>query len=208
MLNVEWVIALNAVGSLQIEMEPLHLVIPDQLIDRTKSRVNTLFDPIAVHVSFADPFCDSLRQILVRAARECDLTIHDHGTYVCMEGPLFSTKAESNLYRSWGAHLIGMTTLPESKLAREAEMCYATIASVTDYDCWHEDIVDIQTVIEYLMKNAENVKRVVEQAIRHIPESREGDPCASALAHAVLTKPQDFPPEKREAFEFLMKKYL
>lgn len=127
-----------------------------------------------------------------------------------MEGPLFSTRAESHLYRSWGAHLIGMTALPEAKLAREAEICYATIASVTDYDCWHEEeeTVDIQMVIRNLLKNAENVKKVVLKAIPYISESRDGDPCASALATAVISKPQDFPPDKREAFEFLTKKYL
>ncbi len=208
-LDVEWIIALNAVGSLKIEMEPMHLVIPDQLIDRTKSRTNTLFDPIAVHVGFADPFCDDLRGILVHAARDCEMAVHEKGTYICMEGPLFSTKAESHLYRSWGADLIGMTALPEAKLAREAEICYATIASVTDYDCWHEEIVDIQTVIEYLTKNAENVKKVVKQAIQSIPTSRAKDhPCASALKNTVLTKPEDFPEEKREAFAFLLQKYL
>ncbi|HOE11343.1 MAG TPA: S-methyl-5'-thioadenosine phosphorylase [bacterium] len=209
-LGVEWIIALNAVGSLRMEMAPLHLVIPDQLIDRTRSRVNTLFDPIAVHVGFADPFCNSLRQVLIRAAKECDLTVHEKGTYICMEGPLFSTRAESHLYRSWGAHLIGMTALPEAKLAREAEICYAIIASVTDYDCWHEEeeTVDIQMVIRNLLKNAENVKKVVLKAIPYIPQSRDGDPCASALATAVISKPQDFPPDKREAFEFLTKKYL
>ncbi len=207
-LDVEWIIALNAVGSLAIEMEPMHLVIPDQLIDRTKSRINSLFDPIAVHVGFADPFCNDLRSILIQAAKDCQITMHEKGTYVCMEGPLFSTKAESHLYRSWGAHLIGMTALPEAKLAREAEICYATVASVTDYDCWHEEIVDIQTVIEYLTKNAENVKKVVKQAIQSIPASRPTEhPCAIALKDAVLTRPEDFPKEKRKAFEFLLKKY-
>lgn len=207
-LEVEWIIAVNAVGSLKAEMELLHLVIPDQIIDRTKSRANTFFDPIAVHVGFADPFCEDLRRILIRAAQECGLVVHERGTYVCMEGPLFSTKAESHLYRSWGADLIGMTVLPEAKLAREAEMCYASISSVADYDCWHEEIVDIQMVIENLTKNAENVKKLVQAAVPNIPTSREGHGCASALANALLSKREYFPPEKQEAFEFLLKKYL
>ena len=207
-LEVEWVIALNAVGSLKAQMQPLDLVFPDQIIDRTRSRMNTFFDPIAVHVGFAEPFCENLRRILIQSAEECGLVIHKNGTYVCMEGPLFSTKAESHLYRSWGADLIGMTVLPEAKLAREAEMCYAAIASVTDYDCWHEEIVDIQMVIQNLTKNAENVKKVVQRAIPNIPVSRKGDPCASALANALISKREDFPPERREAFEFLLKKYL
>ena len=206
-LDVKWIIALNAVGSLKIEMAPLHLVIPDQLIDRTKSRVNSLFDPIAVHVGFADPFCDSLRQILIASAKKLELTVHEKGTYVCMEGPLFSTKAESHLYRSWNADLIGMTALPEAKMAREAEICYASISSVTDYDCWHEEIVDIQTVIAYLNKNVENVKRVVKEAVLAIPETQECDLCGCALQNAVVTKPEDFPEDKREAFEFLTQKY-
>ncbi|MGC9329196.1 MAG: S-methyl-5'-thioadenosine phosphorylase [Candidatus Hinthialibacter sp.] len=205
-VGVEWIIAVNAVGSLQNNINPLDFVIPDQVIDRTKHRPNTFFDPIAVHVSFADPFCPSLRNLLIESARECNVTVHPAGTYVCMEGPLFSTRAESNLYRSWGAHLIGMTALPEAKLAREAQICYAIVAAVTDYDCWHEQDVEIEMVIEYLKKNAENLKQLIKTAVPKIPETRRaGDcGCCNALQNAVLTQPQDFPEDQKEAFEFLL----
>lgn len=208
-LGVEWIIAVNAVGSLQLEMKPLDFVVPDQLIDRTKSRPNTLFDPIAVHVGFADPFCNPLRNVLIDSAKECGISVHEKGTYVCMEGPLFSTRAESNLYRSWGAHLIGMTALPEAKLAREAEICYGIVAAVTDYDCWHEEDVDIETVIEYLTKNSANLKRLIKTALPKIPLSREQNACAcsTALKNAVLTRKEDIPADRREAFELFMGKY-
>lgn len=208
-LGVEWIIAVNAVGSLQLDMKPLDFVVPDQLIDRTQHRPGTFFDPIAVHVAFADPFCNPLRDLLVESARECGVTVHPSGTYVCMEGPLFSTRAESNLYRSWGAQLIGMTALPEAKLAREAEMCYAIVAAVTDYDCWHEQDVDIATVIEYLTKNAENLKKMIKTVVPKIPLNREKNTCScsEALKNAVLTQPQDFPKERKEAFQFLAAKY-
>jgi len=208
-LGVEWIVAVNAVGSLQLGMKPLDFVVPDQIIDRTKSRPNTFFDPIAVHAGFADPFCGPLRNILIEAARECGVTVHPAGTYVCMEGPLFSTRAESNLYRSWGAHLIGMTALPEAKLAREAEICYAIVAAVTDYDCWHEVDVDIETVIQYLTKNAANLKSLIKAVIPKIPRSRDASRCGcpEALKNAVLTRPSDFPEDRREAFEFLIRKY-
>ncbi|MBN2329651.1 MAG: S-methyl-5'-thioadenosine phosphorylase [Candidatus Omnitrophica bacterium] len=204
-LGVEWIIAVNAVGSLQLDMKPLDFVVPDQVIDRTKHRPNTFFDPIAVHVAFADPFCPSMRNLLIESARESEVTVHPSGTYVCMEGPLFSTRAESNLYRSWGAHLIGMTALPEAKLAREAQICYSIVAAVTDYDCWHEQDVEIDMVLEYLKKNAENLKRLIKTAIPKIPETREMNPCGccNALQNAVLTQPHDFPKDRREAFEFL-----
>ncbi len=209
-LGVEWIIAVNACGSLQKEMKPLDFVIPDQIIDRTKSRVNTLFDPIAVHVGFADPFCNPLRGLVTKAAHDCGVTVHPQGTYVCMEGPLFSTRAESNLYRSWGAHLIGMTALPEAKLAREAEICYAIVAAVTDYDCWHEDEVDIDMIIQNLTKNSGNLKELIKNVIPTIPETRsvEACPCVNALQNAVLTRPENFPENRQEAFQFLMKKYL
>ncbi|MFB3786213.1 MAG: S-methyl-5'-thioadenosine phosphorylase [bacterium] len=208
-LGVEWIVAVNAVGSLQLDMKPLDFVVPDQIIDRTKNRPNTFFDPIAVHAQFADPFCGSLRTLLIEAARECGITAHPAGTYVCMEGPLFSTRAESNLYRSWGAHLIGMTALPEAKLAREAEICYAIVAAVTDYDCWHEVDVDIETVIAYLTQNAANLQILIKAVIPKIPRSRAAGTCGcpEALKNAVLTRPADFPKDRREAFEFLTAKY-
>ena len=205
-LGVDWIIALNAVGSLCEEMKPLDFTIPDQIIDRTRSRVGTFFDPIAVHVGFADPYCETLRGILIEAVREVGVTVHEKGTYVCMEGPLFSTRAESNLYRSWGGNLIGMTTIPEAKLAMEAEIGFATIAAVTDYDCWHEsDDVDIQMVIEYLGKNAENLKRAVMAAIPKIPVQPTDDPCFSALRYAVLTQRENVPESLLEAYDFLTK---
>jgi 5'-methylthioadenosine phosphorylase len=208
-LGVEWIVAVNAVGSLHIDMKPLDFVIPDQLIDRTKHRSSTFFDPIAVHVAFADPFCNPLRNILIDSAKQVGVNVHSEGTYVCMEGPLFSTRAESNLYRSWGAHLIGMTALPEAKLAREAEICYGIVAAVTDYDCWHETDVEIEMVIEYLMKNAENLKKLIKTVIPKIPESRDAKSCGcvEALKNAVLTQPENYPKERREAFEFLTQKY-
>ncbi|MBD3268300.1 S-methyl-5'-thioadenosine phosphorylase [bacterium] len=209
-LGVEWLLSVNAVGSLRLDMKPLDFAVPDQLIDRTKSRVNTFFDPIAVHVGFADPFCNPLRQILAAAGKECGIAMHENGTYLCMEGPLFSTRAESNLYRDWGAHMIGMTALPEAKLAREAEMCYAIVAAMTDYDCWHEEDVDVEMVIQNLTKNAENLKKLIKTVIPKIPATRDENTCSciNALATAILSKKESFPKEKREAFEFLMQKYL
>jgi 5'-methylthioadenosine phosphorylase len=207
-LGVEWIIAVNAVGSLQLKQKPLDFVVPDQVIDRTKHRPSTFFDPIAVHVAFADPFCDPLRKLLIESAQECGVTVHPDGTYVCMEGPLFSTRAESNLYRSWGADLIGMTALPEAKLAREAEICYAIVAAVTDYDCWHEEDVEIDMIIQNLMKNADNLKQLIKTIIPKIPEERGTlCQCSSALKNAIMTKPEDYPKERKEAFEFLSKKY-
>ncbi len=207
-LGVEWIIAVNAVGSLQIDKKPLDFVVPDQVIDRTKHRPSTFFDPIAVHVAFADPFCNPLRQLLIESAQECGITVHPDGTYVCMEGPLFSTRAESNLYRSWGADLIGMTALPEAKLAREAEICYAIVAAVTDYDCWHEEDVEIDMIIQNLMKNADNLKQLIKTVIPKIPEERGVScNCNEALKNAIMTKPEDYPKERKEAFEFLSSKY-
>ncbi len=208
-LGVEWIIAVNACGSLKLEMKPLDFVVPNQLIDRTKHRSNTFFDPIAVHVGFADPFCDPLRKMLIEAVQECGINVHGIGTYVCMEGPLFSTRAESELYRSWNADIIGMTALPEAKLAREAEICYSIVAAVTDYDCWHEEDVTVEMVIQNLTKNAENLKKLIKAVVPKIPESRNAStcPCCNALENAVLTKHDDFPEDKREAFELFLEKY-
>ncbi|MEW6234649.1 MAG: S-methyl-5'-thioadenosine phosphorylase [Candidatus Omnitrophota bacterium] len=209
-LGVEWIVAVNAAGSLKLEMKPLDFVVPDQLIDRTRRRVSTFFDPVAVHVGFADPFCAVLRKLLIEAIRAVGVMVHEKGTYVCMEGPAFSTRAESNLYRQWGADLIGMTALPEAKLAREAEICYAIVAAVTDYDCWHEEDVDIDMVLQNLTKNAENLKRLILHVIPRIPLARDEKTCeaVNALKTAVLTRREDFPKERREAFEFLLQKYL
>jgi 5'-methylthioadenosine phosphorylase len=208
-LGVEWLISVNAVGSLKLEMKPLDFAVPDQLIDRTRNRVCTFFDPIAVHVAFADPFCQCLRENLIQAGKKCDVTIHEKGTYVCMEGPAFSTRAESNLYRAWGADMIGMTALPEAKLAREAEICYGIVAAMTDYDCWHEEDVDVEMIIKNLHHNAANLKQLIKNVIPMIPPNREKSTCACAYAlqTAVLTQQSDFPIEKRDIYEFLLKKY-
>lgn len=208
-LGVEWIIAVNAVGSLHINYAPLHFAVPDQIIDRTRHRVGSFFDPIAVHVAFADPFSEPLRKILIEAAKEIEVTIHEKGTYVCMEGPAFSTRAESNLYRSWGAEIIGMTAIPEAKLAREAEISYAIVAAVTDYDCWHEEDVDVAMVLENLGKNADNLKALIKNVIPKIPKERDPScPAVNALQTAVVTKPEDFPKDKKEGFLFLIEKYL
>lgn len=206
-LGVKWVISVSATGSLREEIEPTHLVIPDQLIDKTKSRANSLFDPIAVHVGFADPFCNQLRQILVEEGRAMGVTIHDGGTYVCMEGPLFSTRAESNLHRSWGASLIGMTALPETKFAREAELCYAQVAIPTDYDCWHEQDVEVEMVIQNLMSNLSKVKDLLKRVVGRIPEDADCS-CRHALENALLTHKDHISKEHREKFSLFLDKYL
>ena len=213
-LGVEQIIAVNAVGSLQEDISPLDLVIPDQIIDRTKSRINTFFgDGIVVHVTFADPFCPVLSQLLYQVAnqnvRDKVRKVHPKGTYIAMEGPLFSTKAESNLYRSWGASVVGMTALPEAKLAREAEICYASIACVTDYDCWHEvhESVTIEMVIQSLLKTMEAAKEVIKKASAQLPKQRDCG-CATALKDAIITHRDLIPQKKKEELSLLIGKYL
>lgn len=209
-LGVELIISISAVGSLKEEIHPLDLVIPDQLIDRSRSRVNTFFGRgLVVHVTFADPFCPVLSQILYDAAQGVGARVHRGGTYVVMEGPLFSTRAESHLYRSWGASVIGMTALPEAKLAREAEMCYATVACVTDYDCWHEEheSVTIDMVISNLTQNVDIAKRIITQAVIDIPLERECG-CATALENAIITAPERIPRRMKEDLALLIGKYV
>ena len=213
-LGVERIISVSAVGSLKEDVQPLDIVIPDQIIDRTKSRVNSFFgEGIVVHCTFADPFCPSLSQLLYQAAYYHAGTnvprVHSGGTYVAMEGPFFSTRAESNLYRSWGASIIGMTALPEAKLAREAEICYATIACVTDYDCWHEvhESVTIDMVIQNLMRTVEAAKEIVKTASSQLPEHRDCG-CACALRDAIITSKGLIPPHKRKELALLIGKYL
>ena len=213
-LGVEWIISVSAVGSLKEDVQPLDIVIPDQIIDRTKSRVNTFFgEGIVVHCTFADPFCSVLSQILYQAAHYHVGTqvprVHPGGTYVAMEGPLFSTRAESNLYRSWGASIIGMTALPEAKLAREAEICYATIACVTDYDCWHEvhDSVTIEMVVSNLRRTVEAAKETIKRASAELPARRECG-CATALKDAIITAKELIPPKKKEELALLIGKYV
>jgi 5'-methylthioadenosine phosphorylase len=209
-LGVFWLVSVSAVGSLKLEIEPCHFVIPDQIIDRTKSRPNTLFETIAVHVGFSHPFHPTLADVLHSACVAEDLPVHNGGTYVCMEGPLFSTRAESELHRSWGASVIGMTALPEAKLAREAEMCYATVALATDYDVWHEeDYVSVETVMANLNKNIANVKRVLSRVVADIPLGTE-EKCDAywALKNAIMTRPEAIPLGVRKDLALLLDKYL
>jgi 5'-methylthioadenosine phosphorylase len=212
-LGVEWIISVNAVGSLKDDVQPLDIVIPDQIIDRTRSRANTFFgEGIVVHCAFSDPFCPVLSDLLYQSASSHLGThvpkVHPRGTLIAMEGPLFSTRAEANLYRSWGASVIGMTTLPEAKLAREAEMCYAAIACVTDYDCWHEvhESVTIDMVISNLSRTVEAAKKIVRKASAELPAQRDCS-CASALKDAIITPRDLIPPHKKEELELLIGKY-
>ena len=209
-LGVERIVSISAVGSLQEGIEPLDMVVPDQLIDRTRSRANTFFDDgIAAHISFADPFCDVLRGVLVGAARESTGTVHDGGTYVVIEGPQFSTRAESELYRSWGASIIGMTALPEAKLAREAEICYSTLALVTDFDVWHqtEEAVSVELIVANLMKNVEASRKVIRKVVRDIPDQR-GCVCEYALKDAIVTSPEHIGQDARKRLVAIAGRYL
>ena len=209
-LGVEWIISVSAVGSLKEGIHPLDLVVPDQIIDRTKSRVNSFFDGgLVAHVGFAEPFCPTLSNILYHAGLDVGANVHQEGTYIAMEGPLFSTKAESTLYRSWGASIIGMTALPEAKLAREAEICYATLACITDYDTWHEteESVTIEMALANLMLNADTSKKIIGLVAARIPEKRECG-CAQALENAIITAPEKIPVRIKEDLELLIGKYL
>jgi 5'-methylthioadenosine phosphorylase len=209
-LGVERIISLSAVGSLKEEHRPLDFVIPDQFVDRTKSRPSTFFgDGLVVHISFADPICPQLSEVIYGACAEAGVQAKRGGGYLCMEGPQFSTKAESNVYRSWGMDVIGMTNLQEAKLAREAEICYVTVAMVTDYDCWHEDhdAVTVKDIIANLMKNAENACKVVARAVAAMPDTRTCT-CGSALAHAIITDRKMVPETTRKKLELLVGKYL
>jgi 5'-methylthioadenosine phosphorylase len=186
MIGVREVIAFSAVGSLKEKIKPLDFVLPDQVIDRTKARAGTFFgDGVAAHITYGDPFCNRLRSIILPAAREIGLSMHDGETLICMEGPVFSTRAESNLYRSWGAGVINMSTLPEAKLAREAEMCYAVICMCTDYDCWHEEEehVTIEMVIKNLTTNSSNAKKLLSHVIKQLGKERDCG-CGEASKYA------------------------
>ena len=209
-LGVECIIAINSVGSFKEEIKPGDLLIPDQLIDRTRSRVNTFFsDGIVVHIAFAEPFCPVLSGILHRAAIEVGANAHPRGTYVVMEGPAFSTRAESRLYRSWGADVIGMTAFPEAKLAREAEICYGIIACVSDYDSWHaeKEPVTIEVILDTLHRNVDTAKQIIKLAVSQIPEQRDCE-CASALKTAIVTAPEAMPAEEKKKLDLLIGKYL
>jgi 5'-methylthioadenosine phosphorylase len=210
LLGVERIISVGAVGSLREDIPPLDIVLVDQFIDRAHSRSSSFFgEGIVVHMTFGDPICPELRGLLAEVCEGKDLRVHPSGTYVCMEGPQFSTRAESNLYRSWGADVIGMTNLQEAKLAREAEICYATLALVTDYDCWHasEDEVTIEMIIENLTRNAAHAQQIIADVIPRLGDERNCG-CASALQNAILTEPSLIPFERKRALEPLIGKYL
>lgn len=206
-LGVERIISVAAVGSLKEEIKPLDIVIPDQIFDRTKHRRDTFFEDIVVHIGFADPFCPELREVAVKVLNKLEMSFHDKGTYVCIEGPQFSTKVESNVYRTLGFDIIGMTALPEAKLAREAEICYLTIATVTDYDVWKDVPVDVKTVLENAAKNEENVKKILRELIPEIPEERKCE-CQEALKFAITTSPDKISDEIRRKLEIFIGKYL
>jgi 5'-methylthioadenosine phosphorylase len=209
-LGVDWIISVSAVGSMREEIEPGHIVIIDQFFDRTRERASTFFgDGVAGHITFADPVCPHLRSLLVEAAGVAGATVHDGGTYICIEGPQFSTRAESHVFRSWGVDVIGMTNLPEARLAREAEICYATIALCTDYDCWHEgeEDVTIEAILETMRQNISTAKAIIKEAIKHFPLPRNC-PCAEALKHAIMTPPELIPPATRQSLDLLIGKYL
>jgi 5'-methylthioadenosine phosphorylase len=209
-LGVEWILSASAVGSLKEEHRPLDIVLPDQFYDRTKARVSTFFgDGIVAHITFAHPVCALLGDVAEAAGKEVNVLIKRGGTYLCIEGPQFSTLAESNVYRSWGMDLIGMTNLQEAKLAREAEICYATIALVTDYDCWHpaHDAVTVTDVIENLKKNIENAQKIIRTAVKRLPIERTCK-CGRALRHAIMTDLKSVPDATRQKLDLLLKKYL
>ena len=213
-LGVKYLISASAVGSLQEAAKPLDMVIPDQFIDRTKNRISTFFgEGVVAHIAFGDPVCQNLADVLANAITSLNLpnvNLHRGGTYVCMEGPAFSTKAESNLYRSWGASIIGMTNLPEAKLAREAEIAYATLALVTDYDCWHpeHDNVTVEMVIGNLQRNAVNAQKVIQATVKQLKDNPLDSAAHSALQYAILTPPDKISDMAIEKIGLLINKYL
>ena len=213
-LGVKYLISASAVGSLKEEAKPLDMVVPDQFIDRTKNRISTFFgEGIVAHIAFSDPVCGQLAGVVADAIANLnlpDVNLHRGGTYVCMEGPAFSTKAESNLYRSWDATIIGMTNLPEAKLAREAEIAYATLALVTDYDCWHpdHDSVTVDMIIGNLQRNAVNAQKVIQETVRRLSENPFTSDAHSALKYAILTPLDKVPAATKEKLNLLLQKYL
>jgi len=209
-LGVQYILSASAVGSLKQEYKPMDLVIPDQFLDRTRGRISTFFGRgLVAHVGFAHPFCSPLSTIAYDSAQAAGATVHKGGTYVCMEGPQFSTLAESKLYRSWGMDIIGMTNLQEAKLAREAEICYTTIALVTDYDCWHpdHDQVTVDMIVANLMANAKTAQQVIATAVEKLPFARTCE-CASALKHAIITRPEAIPEDVKRELAPIVGKYF
>jgi len=212
LLGVERILSASAVGSLQEKYAPLDMVIPDQFFDRTRARAreSSFFgEGIVAHVGLAHPICTDLGDLLEASCRAVDVQIHRGGTYLCMEGPAFSTKAETEVYRLWGMDVIGMTNLQEAKLAREAEICYATLALVTDYDCWHpgHDAVSVETVIEYLNRNVQNAQNVMKEAVKRLNHRERECKCGSALKNAIFTAPDLWPEATRKKLEAIIGKY-
>jgi 5'-methylthioadenosine phosphorylase len=209
-LGVQWIIGVSAVGSMKESIHPGDMVIPNQFIDQTKGRPSTFFnDGIVGHISLADPVCPVLSHILYGAGKEAGAKVHKDGTYLCIEGPQFSTRAESKLYRTWGVDIIGMTNLPEAKLAREAEICYATIAFATDYDCWHETAEDVSIgdVLRILAQSTKIAKDAIRRAIKHLPEKRDCL-CANALKYALITGKKFIPEKTKKDLEPIIGKYI
>ncbi|MFQ5901316.1 MAG: S-methyl-5'-thioadenosine phosphorylase [Thermodesulfobacteriota bacterium] len=209
-LGVQWIISVSAVGSMRENIEPGHIVIPDQFVDRTKGRISSFFgNGVVGHIEFADPVCHDLAGILFQAGKGTDITIHKNGTYICIEGPQFSTRAESNIYRQWGVDVVGMTNIPEAKLAREAEICYATLALATDYDCWHEteEDVTIEAILDTLKRNVSNAKTIIKNAVPQIPADRDCK-CAAALKYAIITDRNLIPEKTKDDLGILIGKYI
>jgi len=210
LLGAQRILSASAVGSLREDYRPLDIVVPDQFFDRTKGRISTFFGGgIAAHVGFSHPVCGELAGLVVESARHVGARVHGSGTYVCMEGPAFSTLAESKTYRSWGFDIIGMTNLQEAKLAREAEICYTTIALVTDYDCWHpdHDSVTVEMIIGNLVENASTAQRIIAEAVGRMPAAR-GCQCGHALESAIITRPEHVPDDVKKALAPIIGKYL
>ncbi len=209
-LGVEYILSVSAVGSLKEEIKPLDFLVADQYVDRTnQSRKTTFFgDGIVAHIGFANPSCDILNKLIYQAGETLGFNMHEKGTYLNMEGPAFSTKAESNLYRSWGMDVIGMTNMPEARCAREAEICYSTLAMVTDYDCWHDsEDVSVDMIIQNLLKNVENAKKILKEVIPQIPQARDCI-CSSALKEAIITDKNLIPEDTKKKLDIIIGKYL
>src|SRR5258706_8707702 len=211
LLGVHTILSASAVGSMKEQYEPTHIVFPHQFIDRTRHRADTFFgNGIVGHVAFADPICAAASKVMGTAARECGAFVHEGGVYVCIEGPQFSTRAESSLYRSWGVDVIGMTNLQEAKLAREAEICYATMALVTDYDCWHQSAADVsvEQILEYLLANASMAQRIIRATIPRVAARARDCACASALQYAIITDSALIPAEVKRDLAPIIGKYI
>ncbi|MDP8230567.1 MAG: S-methyl-5'-thioadenosine phosphorylase [Candidatus Gorgyraea atricola] len=209
-LGVEQIISISAVGSFKEELKPLDIVLPDQFVDRTNQARKTTFfgSGIAAHISFAEPVCVDLKKTIFNAGKALDLSLHNKGTYLNMEGPAFSTKAESHLYKAWGMDIIGMTNMPEARLSREAEICYATVAFVTDYDCWHDEIVTIDMVIANLTKNVETAKKLIKKVVPELAKTKRDCACKNALKYAIITDKKLIPDRAKKDLDIIIGKYI